>query len=107
MTIVRHELSAGVEADIWIGYNQWVVCKPGIFGCIFHDQDIRLKEGVAAKRLVAGRFVRIEALAGFEPLPISINQGNQSNGRIEQRPRHDGDSVESLLNTRVEYLVTI
>src|SRR4029077_15263406 len=87
-------------------HDQKIIDRPHVLTGIRHHENIRLKNRRGAKGDVAGSLGNRNANLGFEPLPVSVYQADQRNGRLAYMGSQQCEIVESGFWFRVENLVT-
>src|SRR6266849_6754475 len=80
VAILVDEGSAGVEANVRIGNDKWIIAKTLIGERIGNNENIGLQDGGGAKGNVSRCFRSVDANARLEPLAIFVDQGNQRHG---------------------------
>lgn len=78
------------------GYKR-VIGKPDISGSIRDRKRGARFESVGAKRRFPGGFTHIEAVMGFEPLSVRIDQADQGNGGVDQMRGNACQTVKTPL----------
>src|ERR1700730_17486859 len=79
---VRRQGRTCVEPDFRFRHNQRILCKPLVLSGIRHDKNIWLENRRGAKSNVAGGFGDGDTDLRFEPLPVSVYQANECDGRL-------------------------
>ena len=99
----RHQWDAGVEADSGVADHQWIVGEPGVVQGVPDDEHFAGSEdGVGAERHVPRGLGDIEAERRLEPLPVGVDQADESR-RGPGDPGGESDGVvERGLRSRVE-----
>ena len=61
---------------------------------IGNDEKLLLGDHMPTERNVSWRFRCIEAVPGFEPLTVSVDQGNERNWNIQDSSHECGEIIE-------------
>ncbi|MNM71299.1 hypothetical protein D3C81_829600 [compost metagenome] len=94
----------GIVAHPGPGGDQRVVGEARILPRIRNLQQRVLFDGVRTERDGARRFADIaQADAGFEPLPLLGNDGDQADGHAGGGARGGDDGIEHRLGRRIEH----
>jgi hypothetical protein len=102
---VRHDQgAASIETDFWRTGHQRIVAKSRITACVEHDKGLVLPDSVIAEGDVAASFRHVQADAGFEPLPVRVDEGYEGDRDVERQSRKARQAVENFLRRRVENL---
>lgn len=97
VTLGAAEGRAGIEADVGCRPHQWVGAKALIGQGIGHHQHLVAGDGVGTEGHLPGGFLHPEALAGEEPLPVGLHQGDGNDRGVEDRGRQLHDAFEVLV----------
>ena len=81
--------------------------KRGSLERVLDDESLVLLDHLAAERRVAQRFGQGQALAGFEPLPVAVDESHRDDRHAKQALGEPGDAVEGFLGGRVEHVVSM
>ncbi len=93
---------AGVETRMRESGHERALGEAGVEGEIGDDERVVLENGVAAKRNVAGRLDRVDAVLGFEPLAIHVDHRDVGDGDVEDAGGKLDDLVEAIFGRGVE-----
>ena len=93
--VVSHEGSAGVETDVRRAGDEGVGGEAGGGAGVRDDEDVGLRfgDGVGAEGEFARGFGGVEADAGFEPLAVGVDEGDQGDGNLADLGREAGEVV--------------
>ena len=73
-----------------------------MFQSVGNQIYITLQNGMTAERHIPGRLTDIDALYGFEPLPVTIHQTDGRDRDIENLSRQTGNALESILSNGIK-----
>lgn len=107
VAVAHAQRHAGVETDKGRAHNQRIVSKTQIEPGIRDHERFIGPDRMAAQRALARGFAQGQPDAGFEPLPVRIDQRDQRDRRGHDLRRHACDPVERLLLRRVEQMGAI
>lgn len=74
VTFLADERGAGVETDMRVGNDQWIIAETLVFQRVGNHENIRLQNGVGTEGDFARGFRGIDANARFEPLALVVDQ---------------------------------
>ncbi len=94
MTFGRRQRDPGIEANPGVSCNQRVVVEATVRERIGNDEKFLLGHYMPAKRNVARCFRRVEAVPGFEPLTVSVDQGHERNWNVQDSRHERGEIIE-------------
>lgn len=98
----QFERASGVETDIRIAGDEWIVVEARVCGGIGNQHRLIVEDGVAAEGDIAGRFSNVEADGRFEPLPIEIDEGDGGDWHAEEAFGHAREAVEAFFRLGIE-----
>ena len=100
--ILHHQWCTRIEFYVRGPGGQRIVMKSFIQGGILDHKNTVTKNGMRAESDFTGCFACIQAMAGFKPLPVVIDQAHQRNGRVADLCRQIGKVVIGLFFKRIE-----
>jgi hypothetical protein len=74
VSIRRDQRGTRVEADIGVAGDERVVGETPVFVSVGDNHQIRLTDGVGAESHVTARLTNRQALNGFEPLAVFVDE---------------------------------
>jgi hypothetical protein len=78
----RHDGRSGIETDMWLPGDEWIVCKPRISRRVVHNQRAIACDYVCAERSRARRSVDLNSRAAVDHLVELSDQRNQCHRRF-------------------------
>ncbi len=102
--VLHDEGRARVEADAGMAEHEGIVAEALVAQGVGNDEQVVAVERVGAEGGVAVGFAQVEAVAGLEPLPVTVDEADEDDGRAERGGGGAGDVVEGGLGRRVEQL---
>ncbi len=107
MTVRAEQRRSGIEPYARLIGDGGIITETRVIPGIRDNEKVGLKDGVGAERDVAGRFRRVYAHGGLEPLPIRINQADERDGRAANIGGEAGKIVERRFRQRIENVVPV
>jgi len=90
---------------VWIAGHERILAEPLVGARVGNDKQIALLDGVRAEGDAARRLGRRQAAARLEPLPVGVDQRNESNRRVADERRERRQIVEGRVRFAVENVV--
>lgn len=97
VTVGRGDGDARIETNVGISGDQRIGGEAFVLAGIGNLKQLRLLNGVGTERDRTRSLGQIEADAGFKPLPILVDQGNQRDGCIADEGSETGEVVVRIL----------
>src|SRR5690606_39538974 len=88
------------DLNVGMASHQRIVGKTVVFQGVLDHENIRPQDGVAAKGNVSRGFLDPQAITGFEPLTVFVDQRNECNGNVKQLRCQAGNPVKPLLDRK-------
>src|SRR3989454_5483867 len=79
--------------------------EPFVGQCVSNDKQVRLQDGMGAKRDVPGRFLDRQTDLGLEPLPLPVDEADQRDRSAANVCGQPGQIVKVFFGSGVKNLV--
>ena len=90
-----------------IAGDQWIAGETRIEGCVFdHHHIVAGGDRVGAEGEADRRFLLVDPEAGFEPLPLQVDQRHQGDRRLHKHCGQARQTVKIRIGRRIQRLKT-